>query len=243
MTWKYPGQLAKRFVAPVPSVQRKLLEEFHTSISSRPPDDNRNCSINSGCFSLLESLIMEKRFSVQEVIAGSVHQVFLSILEKLIKNTDFKICKNYDELGISDAHTDYVLISESTKVLVLIHFNLAKEDADTRLMQFLNFDNPVIGKSSYKIVKLAIGIGLWGLDATRALRKHRTRFSMHSPHNLVGSLEIFNIQIDDDLTMDIDNYILYQKLSAKEQRELVAIILHGTRGFIQNSLKSSVDEL
>jgi len=33
MTWKYPGQLAKRFVAPVPPVQRKLSDKFHTSIS------------------------------------------------------------------------------------------------------------------------------------------------------------------------------------------------------------------
>ncbi len=34
MTWKYLAQLAKRFVAPVPSVQRKLSDKFHTSISS-----------------------------------------------------------------------------------------------------------------------------------------------------------------------------------------------------------------
>lgn len=233
MTWKYPGQLAKRFVAPVPPpVQRKLSWKFHTSIIHLQYLSSRLFNI---FFVVHKYQCMITRYPFHEIISEVLTEVFESLLKKSISELPLTFTTSQEKECIY-----YVVTDDREKSLVLLYFSFNKLGFEERLTQFLQVVKKQRSKHDESIRAGVIGIGLWELTRFREFRNDKIGFHMMSDSHIIDTFKWYDFEVDENLTMDIDNYIRYQNWPEDEKIELADVLLEGVHASLIRLFKSIV---
>jgi|GEM_PF-6754596 len=170
-----------------------------------------------------------------------IEEILTEALEGLIK-------KSIGELPLTFAKCQenkctFYTIMDHQGPLALLHFNYEKLNGsisdlafEERINKFLRILKELRSKENTQISGRIIGIGLWGLSTVNVFRKYRIGLRTVADHYVIDIFDWYGIKLNKDLTMDIDNYILYQKMPRDEKIELAKVFLEG----LQDSIDSVV---
>lgn len=178
---------------------------------------------------------MTTRYPFHEVIAEALTEVFENLIKKGIGELPLRFTVAQDN------ECFYYLITDSHEnPWALLYFSYEKLGFEERLKQFLQIVERLRSKPNAQISAYVIGIGLWELATFKEFRRTRIAFHMLSDGVIIDTFKWYDFEIDDALTIDIDNYIRYQNLSKDEKIEIADVLLEGVQYTINLSIRKPI---
>lgn len=186
---------------------------------------------------------MTTTYPFHEIIEQTLTEVFEDLIKKSIGDLPLTFTKCQEE----DC-TFYAVTDNNQKPLALLYFNFEKSNVgmfnpgfDFGVTQFLKILEKLRSEDDVQIVAWMFGIGLWKLDIFKECRRSKIMFQMVSDSHVIETFDWYGFKINNDLTMDIDNYISYQNLSKDEKIELVDVLLDGMQNGLDQVIKKVSD--
>ena len=182
---------------------------------------------------------MTATYPFHKVIEETLTETFEDLIKKSIGELPLTFIKCQENECI------FYTIMDNQEPMALLHFNYEKLNSnifddvfEERIKKFLRILEELRSKDNTQISGRIIGIGLWGLSTVNVFRKHKIGLRTVADHYVIDIFDWHGIKLSDDLTMDIDNYILYQNMSKEEKLELANFFLDG----LQESIDSIVQK-
>ena len=178
---------------------------------------------------------MTARYPFHEVIAEALTEVFENLIRKSIDELPltFTLCHENECVY-------YLTKGDHQKLFAVLYLNYEKQGFENQLEHFWQIVATLRSKHGEQIKACAIGIGLWGLTKIKEFRKNRTVFHISSDHHIIDTLKWYDFELDEDLTMDIDNYIRYQNLPEEEKIEIADVLLEGVQSVVNLAIRSPI---
>jgi hypothetical protein len=229
MTWKYSGHLAKRFVAPVQPSTKKIMGEISHKyyLSSILVELTRRYFL---CYPT-NFFEMPTRYPFYEVIAEALAEVIENLIKKSIGELSLKFTLNNDFNC-----TYYRIFDNHQKPIAALYFDFNKIGFENRLEQFWHILSELRLKTNDQLEGCVFSIGLWGLSKLRDFQKNKSDFLIYGSDHIIDTFKWYGFELDENLTMDIDNYIRYQNLPEDEKIEIADVLL----GSAQSSVESAI---
>lgn len=178
---------------------------------------------------------MTKRYPFHEVIAEALTEVFESLIRKSIGALPLTYTLAHDE------NCSYYLITDKNeKPIAALYFDYEKPGFEDRLEQFWQVLEKLRSKYNDQFNACIFATGMWGLTKFRDFRKNKTDFLISSYDHIIDTFKWYNFQLDEDLTMDIDNYIRYQNLPEEEKIEIADVLLEGVQSVVNLAIRSPI---
>lgn len=172
-----------------------------------------------------------------------IEETLAEVFETLIKQSIGELPVTFNKYQ-EDECTYHAIIDNHERPLALLYFNFEKSNIgmfnpkfDMRVTQFLKILEKLQEEHNVEIVAWVFGIGIWELDTFKEFRRSEIMFQMVTDSHVVETFDWYDFKLNKDLTMDIDNYIRYQKLSKDEKIELVEVLLDGMQNGLDRVIK------
>lgn len=180
---------------------------------------------------------MTTHYPFHEVIAEALTEVFENLIRKSIGELPliFTLCHE-DECAY------YLITDDHQKPFAVLYFSYDKLGFENRLKQFWEILERLRTKHNDEISACAVGIGLWGLSKFRDLRKNRTGFHASGDSHVINTFEWYDFELDEDLMMDIDNYIRFQNLPEEEKIEIADVLLETVQSAINLAIRKPIKQ-
>lgn len=177
---------------------------------------------------------MAARYPFHEVGAEALTEVIENLIKKSIgeRSMSFKL--------IDDKDCRYYLIADvHQKPIAVLYFDYEKLGFENRLERFFVILQELRLQNDDQIEACVFSIGLWGLTKFRDFKKNKIEFLVSSYDHIIDTFKWYNFELDEDLSMDIDNYIRYQNLPEGEKIEIADVLL----GSAQSSIRSTIQKI
>lgn len=186
---------------------------------------------------------MTTPYPFNEVIEEALTEVFEDLIKKSIGELQLTFTKCQE-----NECTFYAVTDSHQKPLALLYFNFEKSNVgmfnpefDVGVTQFLKILEKLRSEDNAQIVAWIFGIGLWNLDIFKECRRSKIMFQMVSDSHVIETFDWYGFKLNNDLTMDVDNYIRYQNLSKDEKIEVVEVLLDGMQDGLNQVIKKLSD--
>lgn len=174
---------------------------------------------------------MTVRYPFHEVIAEALTEVFESLIRKAIGELPWTYTLAHD-----DNCSYYLITDKNEKPIAALYFEYEKLGFEDRLEQFWQVLEKLRSKDNDQLSACVFATGMSGLTKFRDFRKNKTDFLMSSYDHIIDTFKWYGFELDEDLSMNIDNFIRYQNLPVDERIEIADVLL----GSAQSSVKSAI---
>lgn len=182
---------------------------------------------------------MTATYPFHKVIEETLTEAFEGLIKKSVGELPLTFTKCQEKECI------FYTIMDHQGPMALLHFNYEKLNSnilddvfENRIKEFLRILEELQSKDNGQISGRIIGIGLWGLSTVNLFRKYKIGLRTVADHYIIDIFDWYGIKLNKDLTMDTDDYILYQNMPKDEKIELVKVFLDG----LQDSIDSVVQK-
>lgn len=129
--------------------------------------------------------------------------------------------------------TFYVIKDDGGKVLALLHFLYEIQDSVLHLKQFRQIAEKIRSKGCASVMSCVVAIGQRDVAVWQELMKYGIDFSISTDQHVIDAFKLADVDLCEDLTLNIDDYIHYLKLSEDERVNLAKLLLDDAQDIIE----------